>query len=452
MSEPITQAANPPETTATVVVSEADRREEQFLAIGRRFNQETLAATYALDKNKTEDELRRAIAQAIQPVETIPVASAATIATRAGEQPRLATAVKRYGKLRNFTGEGSEEKAYRFGMWFLGSAIGIKSAQRWCNENGILTRTQNESVNEQGGFLVPEEFGTDLIDLREQYSVFRRNAKIVPMATDTRTDPRRTGGLTAYFTGESDAITESNKTWDRVSLTAKKLSVLARMTSELSEDSAISIADDLAGEIAYAFGKKEDECGFVGTGSSTFGGIVGATEALKGLSGTIANIAGLKVGTGNAYSELTLNDFIGTVAKLPEFADMNAKWYVHKLFYHDVMVRAMLAAGGVTAAEIESARNKTFLGYPVEFTQVMPKVEANSQVCALFGDLAMAASMGVRRDTTIALSEHSRFANDEIEIRGTERFDINVHSVGNASATAADREAGALVGLITAAA
>ena len=452
MSEPITQAANPPETTATVVVSEADRREEQFLAIGRRFNQETLAATYALDKNKTEDELRRAIAQAIQPVETIPVASAATIATRAGEQPRLATAVKRYGKLRNFTGEGSEEKAYRFGMWFLGSAIGIKSAQRWCNENGILTRTQNESVNEQGGFLVPEEFGTDLIDLREQYSVFRRNAKIVPMATDTRTDPRRTGGLTAYFTGESDDITKSNKTWDRVSLTAKKLSVLARMTSELSEDSAISIADDLAGEIAYAFGKKEDECGFVGTGSSTFGGIVGATEALKGLSGTIANIAGLKVGTGNAYSELTLNDFIGTVAKLPEFADMNAKWYVHKLFYHDVMVRAMLAAGGVTAAEIESARNKTFLGYPVEFTQVMPKVEANSQVCALFGDLAMAASMGVRRDTTIALSEHSRFANDEIEIRGTERFDINVHSVGNASATAADREAGALVGLITAAA
>jgi HK97 family phage major capsid protein len=299
---------------------------------------------------------------------------------------------------------------------------------------------------------VPEEFGTDLIDLREQYSVFRRNAKIVPMATDTRTDPRRTGGLTAYFTGESDAITESNKTWDRVSLTAKKLSVLARMTSELSEDSAISIADDLAGEIAYAFGKKEDECGFVGTGSSTYGGIVGATEALKGLSGTIAHIAGLKVGTGNAYSELTLNDFIGTVAKLPEFADMNAKWYVHKLFYHDVMVRAMLAAGGVTAAEIESARNKTFLGYPVEFTQVMPKVEANSQVCALFGDLAMAASMGVRRDTTIALSEHSRFANDEIEIRGTERFDINVHSVGNASATAADREAGALVGLITAAA
>jgi HK97 family phage major capsid protein len=40
-----------------------------------------------------------------------------------------------------------------------------------------------EGVNEAGGFLVPEEFGNDLIDLREIYGVFRRNAKMVPMAS-----------------------------------------------------------------------------------------------------------------------------------------------------------------------------------------------------------------------------------------------------------------------------
>ncbi len=451
MSETITQAVTPSEVVTTVAISEADRREEQFLAIGRRFNQETLAATYALDKNKTEDELRRAIAEAIQPRTETPTASAAVIATRAGQPAQPATSIVRYGTLRNFKGDNAEEKAHRFGMWFLGSAIGLQSARNWCADHGLTVRAQTEGLNEKGGFLVPEEFGTDLIDLREQYSVFRRNAKIVPMTSDTRTDPRRTGGLTAYFTGESDAITASDKTWDRVSLTAKKLSVLARMSSELSEDSAISIADDLAGEIAYAFGKKEDECGFLGDGSSTYGGIVGATQALKGLSGTIANIAGLQVGTGNAYSELALVDFEGVVARLPEYADMNAKWYVHRLFYWNVMVKVMLASGGVTAAEVEGARNKSYLGYPVEFTQVMPKAEANSQVCALFGNLAMAASLGSRRETTIALSEHSRFANDEIEIRGTERFDINVHSVGNASATAADREGGPIVGLITAA-
>jgi HK97 family phage major capsid protein len=56
-----------------------------------------------------------------------------------------------------------------------------------CTENGIaMTRAMSEGVNESGGFLVPEEFGNDLIDLREIYGVFRRNAKMVPMSSDTR--------------------------------------------------------------------------------------------------------------------------------------------------------------------------------------------------------------------------------------------------------------------------
>lgn len=116
------------------------------------------------------------------------------------------------------------------------------------------------------------------------------------------------------------------------------------------------------------------------------------------------------------------------------------------------MLKLALAAGGVTKEEIVNGqRTPTFLGYPVAVTQVMPKVEANSQVCAVLGDLALAASLGSRRDVSIAMSEHSRFGYDQIEFRGTQRFDINVHSVGNASATAGSRVAGPIVGLITAA-
>jgi HK97 family phage major capsid protein len=116
------------------------------------------------------------------------------------------------------------------------------------------------------------------------------------------------------------------------------------------------------------------------------------------------------------------------------------------------MERVMLAAGGVTAAEIAAGRRQPmFMGYPVEFAQAMPSTEANSQVCALFGALDLSSLFGDRRMTTIATSEHLNFAEDELAIRGTERFDINNHDVGNASATAADRVPGPIVGLITAA-
>jgi len=367
------------------------------------------------------------------------------------------------------TPKAAELKAYRFGRFLMGALFRHHKSLDYCMNNGIEIRGLNdngneikgfdvkaqiESVNEYGGVLVPAEFDRMLIDLREQYGVFRRNARVSPMAGDTKVIPRRNTGLTAYWTGEAQEITRSTKTWDSVQLVAKKLAVLVAYSNELNEDAIINLGDDLASEIAYQFALKEDQAGFNGDGTSTYGGILGVRAKMLGLDGTIGNIAGLKVGTGNAYSEITLNDFIGTAGLLPVYADTpNAKWYMHKSVYYNVAARLEAAAGGVTAAEIRDGfRRPTFLGYPVEFVQVMPSVEANSQVMALFGDLALAATMGDRRKTTLFTDPYSLSSTDMIQLRGTERVDIVVHDVGNADSTAANRVAGPMVGLITAAA
>jgi HK97 family phage major capsid protein len=87
-------------------------------------------------------------------------------------------------------------------MWGL-AARGNETAKAWCAEHGIglheqkfsdelMQKLHSEGTNTAGGYLVPEEFGTDLILLREQYGVARRLCKIVPMSSDTRTDPRQT--------------------------------------------------------------------------------------------------------------------------------------------------------------------------------------------------------------------------------------------------------------------
>jgi len=360
-------------------------------------------------------------------------------------------------KPRNFKGEKAVEKAYRFGQWFRATLMQDQKSIRWCTEHGVaMTRAQQEGVNEKGGFLVPAEFGNDLIDLREEFGVVRRLFKVVPMASDTRSDPRRVGGLTAYFVGESDSGTISDKLWDRVTLTARKLMCMSRLSTELQEDATVSLGDDLAGEMSYAFANKEDDCGINGDGTSPYGGITGLRPAIKNLSGTIANIAGLVVATGSGYASsygaIVLRDLNKVKGKLPQYAlRRGPRWIMHQSFWSETVEGLALAAGGNTAIEIANGMPPRLFGYPVEISQVMPSVPAISQVVALFGVPALAASFGDRRQTTIALSEHSRFANDEIEIRGTERFDIVVHDVGNASATAALRVPGPVVGLITAA-
>jgi HK97 family phage major capsid protein len=368
--------------------------------------------------------------------------------------------------IRGVTPREAELKAYRIGRFFMAALFNHRKSIDWCLENGVelfgvdksgqvvgQIKAQIENVNEYGGVLVPPEFDRTLIDLRERYGVLRREAKVVPMGSDVKVIPRRATGLTAYWVGEAQEITRSTKTWDSVQLVAKKLAVLVAYSTELNEDAIINLGDDLADEIAYQFALKEDQAGFNGDGTSTYGGIVGLLAKILGLSGTIANIAGLKVGTGNLYSEIVLNDFIGTAGLLPVYADTtNTKWFMHKSVYYNVAARLEAAAGGVTAAEIrEGFRRPMFLGYPVEFVQVMPSVEANSQVMALFGDIRLAATLGDRRRTTLFTDPYSLSSTDMIQLRGTERVDINVHDVGNADATAANRVAGPVVGLITAA-
>lgn len=414
----------------------------------------------------------------------------------------LPAEVKRYGRLRNFKGADAEMRAYRFGTWCLsnyalngrisdperraklmgnvekaqklgiimGKAIPLADdesvIQKALGQDIVSQKASNENSNVSSGFLVPDEFQDDLIDLREKYGVFRQNARIVPMASDTRTDPRRRSGVTAYPVGEDQAGTQSTKNWDRVRLTARKWMVLSKYSNELNEDAVLNIADDLAQEIAYAFAYTEDKCGFIGDGTSTYGGIVGLNNALKNLSTTAAygDVLGLTIATGTGYTggsygAIVLGDFNKVVATLPEYADdNNVKWYVSRAFWGGVMQRLAMSAGGNRVSEIvEGARVKEFAGYPVQVAQVMPKVAAGYQVCALLGDMRLSSSLGTRRNTTISISDVAlnSFEQDEMAVRGTERFDINNHDVGENTNTANPRDAvqgamaGPMVALIT---
>jgi len=399
-------------------------------------------------------------------------------------EPRPA-AISRYASLKHFTRpyEGpdlngrhvkrsAQEQAFRFGQWFKGHVVGslasliggpdlaesCKKSADWCRRNGVEIKAAGEGQNVTGGALIPEEFDNQLIELREKYGVARRNAKIVPMTSDTKNTPRRTSGLTVYNPDENQTITDSRKGWDSVLLNSKKFAVLTYYSSELADDVLMNLADDLAFEVAWAFSLQEDQCFFLGDGTSTYFHILGITQKLLGLDSTISHIAGLHVGpTGTASSnaDYTIDDFTAVVGLLPAYADIgNAKWYVHRGFYFNSMLNTALKAGGVFAAEIIGSLisgQPKYLGYDVEYVQVMPQTPAGSQIMAIFGDMNLGARLGDRKQTTIAIDASIGFANDQLALRGIERLDINIHDVGNASATASLRVPGPIVALISAA-
>lgn len=362
--------------------------------------------------------------------DTVKAAIAAELKSTAS-MPKITSTdhLKIDGKARHLK---TAEEAYRFGR-FVMAARGHRKSIDWCQSNGILTKGHSEGINSAGGFLVPDEFESSLISLRERYGVFRRNARIVPMSSDTKRMPRRKSTLTAYAIGEAAPGTESEQIFDQVNLVAQKFMVLTTASNELSEDAIVNLGDDIANEIAYAFALKEDECGFNGDGTSTYGGIVGVIPEIEGIASAVG-IADVAI---SSYADFEVEDLMALVAKLPAYADSpNCKFYCSKAFYHGAVEKAVYKAGGVTARELkEGVATPSLLGYPVEFVQVMRKTYTADTIQMLFGDLSLAAYFGDRRQTSIAFSDSAlnAFEQDEIAVRGTERFDIKCANLGDAT-------------------
>jgi HK97 family phage major capsid protein len=339
----------------------------------------------------------------------------------------------------------SAETAYKMGRFFA-ACMKHQPSIEWAARNGYIGKGHTEGINSAGGFLVPEEFESELVSLRETYGVFRKYARTRTMTSDTLRIPRRKSTLTAYAVGEAAPGTESQQVFDQINLVAKKFMVLSTISNELNEDAFVNLGDDTASEIAYAFAKREDECGFIGDGTGTlYHGIIGLLKAFTDISGTIANIKGLHDATGNAWSGVLISDLSELMAKLPAYADTaNTRWYCSKAFYHSVMEKLAYDAGGVTARELKDGVGQpTFMGYPVVFSQVLDRTSTQSSIPLYFGDLSLSSYFGDRRGMSMKFSDSAlnAFEQDEIAVAGTSRFDIVNANVGDTT------EAGPIVGL-----
>ncbi len=107
--------------------------------------------------------------------------------------------------------------------------------------------------------------------------------------------------------------------------------------------------------------------------------------------------------------------------------------------------RLLEAAGGLTMeALVEGPTKLGWLGYPIIISEKMPTStgDLSDVVMFLFGDLSKSSSLGDRRGIRVMLSEHRYFELDQVGVKGTERFDLVNHDVGD------NTTAGPVVGLV----
>ena len=352
-----------------------------------------------------------------------------------GDKPAQIRVKSVAGKLKAFRGADAERNAWVSGHYYAASLFGSESSKQWLGEHGYSLRNAHSTGdNSKGGYLVPEETASAIIRLVEQYDVFRQNVGTVfPVSSGSLRVPKRAGGFTVYHPGENQEITDSDASFSMVELTPHKAAVLTKLSSELNEDALPLLADFLTQEFAYAFAVDEDNAGFNGDGTQAFNRVVGLKNALA--AGAIA-----QAGSGQtSFGALTLASFHNAMATVKQYPGAQNRWYIHSAGYYASMDRLKAAGGGNSMMDLAEGSNAMFLGYPVVFTQSLPSTLATNSAAkvAYFGDLSLACAMGDARSVEIASSSERYFENDQLAVRATERYDIQVHDRGTASEGAA---------------
>jgi len=331
-------------------------------------------------------------------------------------------------------GFDSEESAFKAGMQMLAKNFHHKPAENWLRDHNVVNVERLlGSDDDKGGLFVPDEVEMAIIRNVEMFGVARQECARSQMNSDHKIMTVRSAGMTAYHVAEStDGSangTSDTPTWKSAELVARKAKAWCKISEDISEDAVLDLVDLIVMEAAQAFAEYEDDALFNGDGTSSY-------HHVKGLKNKLAAGSIYTGATGElAFSDLDLEDFEAVIGQLPHYAGHNPKWYISKLGFWHSMGRLMDAGGGNSIADLGNGPQRQFLGYPVVFSQKMyaSTADSASNIAAYFGDLSQAAVFGDRRGVTLNVDSSRYWDEDNLGVKITERFDINVHSAGDAS-------------------
>lgn len=278
-----------------------------------------------------------------------------------------------------------------------------------------------EGADVLGGFLVPEEHSTEVIELITAKTVVRAaGATVMPMARDILTIPRQTGATSAYWIGENSAPTESNPEFGQMSLQAKKLAALVKISNDLISDATPSAEAIVRADIAKQVSLKEDQAFLAGLGSSF--------EPL---------------GMRN-HPDIIEIDLNGTVPDFDDFYDSiyqleNANTSLQRYLMHPRTkntLRKIKDGNGQYLYNLGSGRDvgtpDNILGYPVSLTTAISiSTDGGRSNCTyvIGGDFSEAI-IGQRAGLALAASQEAgtAFENDQTWIRAIMREDFQLRT------------------------
>ena len=278
----------------------------------------------------------------------------------------------------------------------------------------------NETTPSDGGFLVQQDFVTELLKKTYETGILASKVKKIPISTnangmkinaideDSRANGSRWGGVQTYWEGEADEITASKPKFRQMELSLKKLTGLCYATDELLQDAA-ALEAVIRQAFAEEFGFKIDDAILSGSGEGEPLGILN--------SGAIVTVAK----EASQTETITVENLIKMWNRLWSRSRANAVWYINQelepyLYTLKIGDKPVyIPAGGLSEKPYG-----TLFGRPVvPIEQCSAAGEVGDIILADIGQYLLIDKGGIKSASSI----HVRFLYDENVFRFIYRVD-----------------------------
>jgi HK97 family phage major capsid protein len=303
----------------------------------------------------------------------------------------------------------------------------LKNSEQLARKRDALRKIQNSFGSEvpaDGGFLIPENLRSEILQVALESAVVRPRAQVIPMDSlrvpipmiDTTSNVSSVfGGVVCYWTEEAAQLVESQASFGRVVLDAKKLTGYAEVPNELLAD-APAFASFFDSIFPRAIAWFEDIAFMTGTGVGEPLGFINCPASVQ-----------TATETGQATKTIVWENIVKMFARMLPTALGNAVWICSIDTFPELATMALsvgTGGGPVWMGNYTSPGANTppitILGRPVYFTEKTPQLGTTGDIS--FVDLGYYL-IGDRQMMQSASSEQYKFQNDKTAFRVIERLD-----------------------------
>lgn len=247
-------------------------------------------------------------------------------------------------------------------------------------------RALNTGSDPEGGYLVPDEYHTQLVEALAEQNVMRGLASTIQTGSGDRLIPLVIDRGEAQWTGESENYPESDAEFGRATLGAHKLARITRVTEELLNDSMFDIEAFLVDSFRRTFGDAEEKAFITGTGTGQPRGFL--LDAEVGV-------------TAAAQDSVTTDELLDLYHSLRRPYRSRATWMLNDSTI--LAIRKLKDANDqyIWQPGLQAGQPDRILGRPVAVSRFMPELGEGNKAIA-FGDfsyywIADRQSIGIQR-------------------------------------------------------